>query len=200
MAARSVTFSNYGLYYSRTSDTLTTDADTTTGLNRKTVATSQYGITASYFDTAETAPWSNGALGNVGIVVRSVSDNCYGIGNARNTEDVLREQNREADGLALSSRNGYLTSQERPIATQLYQSLCWARQQIEKGRSDFAALEAEARELLKAKGMRPDYFSVIHQKTLEAATKSDKNIAILAAVYLGKTRLIDNVIINIGSL
>jgi len=107
---------------------------------------------------------------------------------------------RADDGLALSSRNGYLTSQERPIATQLYQSLCWARQQIEKGRSDFAALEAEARELLKAKGMRPDYFSVIHQKTLEAATKSDKNIAILAAVYLGKTRLIDNVIINIGSL
>jgi len=107
---------------------------------------------------------------------------------------------RADDGLALSSRNGYLTPQERPIAAQIYQSLCWVKQQIESGRSDYAALEAEAKERLKKAGMRPDYFSVIHQKTLEPATPQDRHIAILAAVYLGKTRLIDNVIINIGSL
>jgi len=103
---------------------------------------------------------------------------------------------RAEDGLALSSRNGYLTAAERPVATHLYQSLCWAKQQIEGGRSDFAALEAEAKTQLKHAGMRPDYFSVIHQKTLEPAKAQDKQIAILAAVYLGKTRLIDNVIIN----
>jgi len=107
---------------------------------------------------------------------------------------------RANDGLALSSRNGYLTAPERTIATQLYQSLRWAKQEIESGRSDYAALEAEAKERLKKANMRPDYFSVIHQKTLEPATPQDRQIAILAAVYLGKTRLIDNVIINIGSL
>lgn len=105
---------------------------------------------------------------------------------------------RADDGLALSSRNGYLTALERPIATGLYRTLRWAQQQIEGGRRDYAAIETEAKTQLKASGMRPDYFSVIHQKTLEAATPQDKAIAILAAIYLGKTRLIDNVIINLA--
>jgi pantoate--beta-alanine ligase len=105
---------------------------------------------------------------------------------------------RAEDGLALSSRNGYLTPQERTIATQLYQSLCWAKEQIAQGRRDYSLIENEAKDRLKQAPMRPDYFSVIHQKTLEPATPQDKPIAILAAVYLGKTRLIDNMIINLG--
>jgi pantoate--beta-alanine ligase len=104
---------------------------------------------------------------------------------------------RADDGLALSSRNGYLTAQERPIATGLYQSLCWARQELEAGRRDYSSLEAEAKARLQKAGMRPDYFSVIHYKTLEAATAQDKQVAILAAVYLGKTRLIDNVTLTL---
>ena len=104
---------------------------------------------------------------------------------------------RADDGLALSSRNSYLTASERPIATQLYKTLCWVQSQIQQGRRDYSQLEAEAKEKLKAAGMRPDYVSVIHQKTLEPATQTDHALAILAAVYLGKTRLIDNVTLTL---
>jgi pantoate--beta-alanine ligase len=104
---------------------------------------------------------------------------------------------RADDGLALSSRNGYLTATERPVATCLYKTLCWAQAEISKGRRDFAAVEAEAKDKLKAAGMRPDYVSVIHPKTLEPAAPADPAVAILAAVYLGKTRLIDNVTLTL---
>jgi len=100
---------------------------------------------------------------------------------------------RADDGLALSSRNSYLTATERPIATHLYKTLCWAKDQISQGHRDYATIESEAKNKLKTAGMRPDYVSVIQQKTLEPATPGDTAIAILAAVYLGKTRLIDNV-------
>lgn len=110
---------------------------------------------------------------------------------------------RAEDGLALSSRNSYLTPAERPTATCLYQTLCWAKQQIESGRKDYSAVEQEAHEKLAKAGMRPDYFSIIQQKTLEpaiplAGPNGDADIAILAAVYLGKTRLIDNVTLNLS--
>lgn len=110
---------------------------------------------------------------------------------------------RAEDGLALSSRNSYLTLAEKPIATQLYKTLCWAKQQIESGRRDYSTLEKEAHTKLARAGMRPDYFSIIQQKTLEpalplTATAGDTEIAILAAVYLGKTRLIDNVTLNLS--
>lgn len=104
---------------------------------------------------------------------------------------------RADDGLALSSRNGYLTAAERPIAATLYQTLCWARDRIQQGERNYPALETTAKQRLTAAGMRPDYFSVIHPKTLEPATPADASIAILAAVYLGKTRLIDNVTLTL---
>lgn len=104
---------------------------------------------------------------------------------------------RADDGLALSSRNGYLTAAERPIAATLYQTLCWAQDRIQQGERNYPALEATAKQRLTAAGMRPDYFSVIHPKTLEPATPADPSIAILAAVYLGKTRLIDNVTLTL---
>lgn len=109
---------------------------------------------------------------------------------------------RAADGLALSSRNSYLTATERPVATGLYQTLCWAREQLLQGHCDYPGLEQAARQKLSALGMRPDYFSIIQQKTLEPAIPlsgqgGDTEIAILAAVYLGKTRLIDNVTLSL---
>jgi len=110
---------------------------------------------------------------------------------------------RAEDGLALSSRNSYLTSLERPMATGLYQTLCWAKQQIESGERNYVVLEKSAKEKLARAGMRPDYFSIIQQKTLEPALpltriNGDSDIAILAAVYLGKTRLIDNVTLSLS--
>jgi pantoate--beta-alanine ligase len=110
---------------------------------------------------------------------------------------------RAEDGLALSSRNSYLTPTEKPVATQLYKTLCWAKQQIESGQRDYSALEKAASEKLAVAGMRPDYFSIIQQNTLKpavpiAGTAGDTDIAILAAVYLGKTRLIDNVTLHLS--
>lgn len=104
---------------------------------------------------------------------------------------------RADDGLALSSRNGYLTAEERPRAVALYQALCRAREAIAGGRRDYATIEKEARETLAESGMRPDYFSVRHARTLEEASPDDRDLVLLGAVYLGKTRLIDNVSVSI---
>jgi pantoate--beta-alanine ligase len=104
---------------------------------------------------------------------------------------------RADDGLALSSRNGYLTAEERPRAVALYQALCRARDAIAGGRRDYTAIEKEAREALAESGMRPDYFSVRHARTLEEASPDDRDLVLLGAVYLGKTRLIDNVTVSI---
>ena len=103
---------------------------------------------------------------------------------------------RAKDGLALSSRNTYLTKEERLIAPQLYQSLLWVKKQIEADNNDFQALEAEAKKQLSDTGMKADYLSIIEAQTLNPATKNDKNIAVLGAVFLGNTRLIDNLTIK----
>ncbi len=104
---------------------------------------------------------------------------------------------RDEDGLALSSRNAYLTEAERPTANALYKTLCHARQAILDGNRDYSSVEKEARQQLENAGMRPDYFSVIEQKTLDPATPADTEIAILGAVFLGNTRLIDNVTLTL---
>ena len=104
---------------------------------------------------------------------------------------------RAEDGLALSSRNGYLTTEERPRAVALYQALCRARDALVAGRRDYASIEKEALQALEKSGLRPDYFSIRHAKTLEVAGSGDTELVLLGAVYLGKTRLIDNVTVQI---
>ncbi len=104
---------------------------------------------------------------------------------------------RASDGLALSSRNGYLSADERPRAIGLYQALCKARDAIASGRRDFRVIEQEALQTLAETGLRPDYFSVRQARTLDPAAAGDASLVLLAAVYLGKTRLIDNVTLSI---
>jgi pantoate--beta-alanine ligase len=104
---------------------------------------------------------------------------------------------RADDGLALSSRNGYLTQEERPRAVALYRALCQARAALVDGRRDYASIEKEALDALAAARMRPDYFSIRHARTLETASAGDTDLVLLGAVYLGKTRLIDNVTVQI---
>ncbi len=104
---------------------------------------------------------------------------------------------RADDGLALSSRNGYLTADERPRAIALYQALCNTRNAIANGRRDYTELERQAQQTLAESGMRPDYFSIRQAKTLETADSGDTELVILGAIYLGKTRLIDNVTLQI---
>jgi pantoate--beta-alanine ligase len=105
---------------------------------------------------------------------------------------------READGLAMSSRNGYLTAEERGVAPYLYQVLKEVKQQLLTGERDFTALENHAAQLLAAHGFIPDYIAICNAETLQAAQLSDKKLVILAAAKLGKPRLIDNLEVNLN--
>jgi len=101
---------------------------------------------------------------------------------------------RETSGLAMSSRNGYLTPEELAIAPALYQTLQWMDTQLRKGHqpTDYTTLIMQASEKINNAGLKADYINVCHAKTLAPATQKDKKIVILAAAYLGKARLIDN--------
>jgi pantoate--beta-alanine ligase len=103
---------------------------------------------------------------------------------------------REEDGLAKSSRNGYLSETERAIAPVVFQTLQNTAEQVQQGRSDFDALEQEARDALASAGLRPDYFNIVSSRTLKPATENDREITLLAAAFLGTTRLIDNLTIS----
>ncbi len=101
---------------------------------------------------------------------------------------------REEDGLAMSSRNRYLTPEERSRAPLLYQALRRARDIIRNshGGCDFRALEDDSMNLLREDGLRPEYFSVRRASDLALAGPDDRDLVILAAAWLGKARLIDN--------
>ena len=99
---------------------------------------------------------------------------------------------RAADGLALSSRNGYLNVAQRQQAPALYQILQQVKAAIIAGQHDYRALEQQAKADLTAAGFRPDYFNISHQQTLVLAQTAAQPKVILAAAALGNTRLIDN--------
>jgi len=99
---------------------------------------------------------------------------------------------RAEDGLALSSRNAYLTTDERKIANEIYNALTWVHTQLAGGNKDFKQLEQAAIKRIESVGMKNDYLSIRHAKTLNEAKPEDTHLAILAAAYLGNTRLIDN--------
>jgi pantoate--beta-alanine ligase len=99
---------------------------------------------------------------------------------------------REKDGLAKSSRNGFLTKSERAIAPAVYRALNDAAGKIRDGRTDFKAIEQEASKALSDAGLRPDYFNIANSHTLKPASGDDTDITLLAAAFLGTTRLIDN--------
>lgn len=100
---------------------------------------------------------------------------------------------READGLAMSSRNWYLSARERPLATAINRMLRRVAQRLEAGERDIAALETEGRRELEAAGLRPDYVAVRRRDDLGSPTAGDRALVVLAAAYLGRTRLIDNI-------
>lgn len=100
---------------------------------------------------------------------------------------------RAADGLALSSRNAYLSVEERQKAPQLYALLSEMAAEIRAHRQDYAALEAKAVTQLQQQGWQVDYVEVRHAEHLQVAHVGDKHVVILAAARLGKTRLIDNI-------
>lgn len=121
------------------------------------------------------------------IVKRMVTDLCVPV------EVIGVTTHRDEDGLALSSRNGYLSPDQRRIAPVLHQTLNSCREAIACGFDNFLQLESHARMKLLQAGFEPDYFEIRDARSLQAVTESTEEIAILAAARLGNTRLIDNV-------
>ena len=105
---------------------------------------------------------------------------------------VEGETVREPDGLAMSSRNGYLSAAERTEAPRLYRELTNLGSAVRGGRRDFERLGSEAMGRLAAAGWQPDYLSVRRRVDLAPATATDAELVVLAAAKLGATRLIDN--------
>ncbi len=99
---------------------------------------------------------------------------------------------RADDGLALSSRNGYLSATERSQAVQLYQALVAARDALRAGNRDYTRIEADAMAFLQARGWSPQYIAVRRQADLQSPAAHESSLVIVAAALLGTTRLIDN--------
>lgn len=110
---------------------------------------------------------------------------------------VAGETARAPDGLALSSRNGYLSEAERAEAVRLYRNLQGIAKKAQNGERNFAELENAARADLEAHGWRVDYVALRNPATLLPATAEEPKVVALAAAWLGKTRLIDNIEITL---
>jgi pantoate--beta-alanine ligase len=107
-------------------------------------------------------------------------------------EIVGAETVREPDGLAMSSRNGYLTPEERAKAPQLHRELARIKTMIEAGTHRFHRHEEVAAADLTLAGWRVDYVALRNRSELAAPHPKDTELVVLAAAWLGKTRLIDN--------
>ncbi|GAA5524364.1 pantothenate synthetase [Microbulbifer aestuariivivens] len=125
------------------------------------------------------------------VIRRMVEDLCIPV------EVVSAPVHREPDGLAMSSRNGYITPEERPRVAVLNQALNRVKELIEQGRRDFAGLEAEARQQIEDSGFQVDYFSIRNSRNLEPAADDDREITVLGAMYTSAARLIDNISIEL---
>jgi len=112
-------------------------------------------------------------------------------------EIIPAETVRAADGLALSSRNGYLSPAERAEAPRLYALLRDAKARIGGGERNFQRIELEAMAQLSQHGWAPQYLAVRRRADLQPPAAGERELVVLAAAYLGKTRLIDNIEVNL---
>lgn len=121
----------------------------------------------------------------VAVIRKMVRDLCIPV-------EIIGVPTERADsGLALSSRNGYLTAEELTAAATLQQTLQQTAAAISRGESDFPALEEAACNTLEAAGFRRDYYCIVDRDSLQPARPEDDKV-ILAAAFLGRARLIDN--------
>jgi len=107
---------------------------------------------------------------------------------------------REDDGLAMSSRNRYLSTDERRRALCLFQALTLCRRKIAEGQLSTAPLIEAMKEIIERNQGRIDYISIVNPQTLEPLEKIERHALILLAVYIGNTRLIDNFVIDLNNL
>lgn len=106
---------------------------------------------------------------------------------------------RAGDGLALSSRNAYLSDEQRSVAPSLYRSLQYIQEQVANGAKNLDLVLQHQRAELEAKGLKIDYLNVFSFDTVAPVSdvKSEKKYILAGAVYCGKTRLIDNMILEL---
>lgn len=120
------------------------------------------------------------------VIRRLVADLCMPI------SIIAAPTVREPDGLAMSSRNQYLTDEERRTAPVIHQTLLAAVERLRAGDKDFAAIEHTGIETLARTGFRPDYFAVRRADDLTAPDAATRDLVVLTAARLGRARLIDN--------
>jgi len=120
------------------------------------------------------------------VIRRMVADLCLRV------EIVGAPTVRESDGLAMSSRNQYLSPEERRLAPTIYRQLQQAVAALQSGVRDFPRIESTGRAALDTAGFRTDYFSVRDAGTLAEARPDTRQFVVLTAARLGKARLIDN--------
>ena len=108
-------------------------------------------------------------------------------------EIIAGDTKRESDGLAMSSRNGYLTPAQRLEAPRLYRALGLLVDAIKQGRTDFSVLETQTTQFLTQLGWIVDYISIRSAASMQPAASSDRKLVVLGAARQGNTRLIDNI-------
>jgi pantoate--beta-alanine ligase len=127
--------------------------------------------------------------------VRIISEMVYDLN--LDAEIVVCPVIREADGLALSSRNAYLTAAERRAATVLHRALVAARDELTAGVRDAIQLQTTMRRILEAEPLaRVDYAEIVSADTFEQVVRVARPSYAVLAVFIGKTRLIDNLLIE----
>lgn len=126
------------------------------------------------------------------LVIRRMADDLN-----LQTRIVSAPTEREKDGLAYSSRNQYLTDDERRVAPELYRQLSAIGAELEAGKRNFAELEQRAMTALSEKGFVPEYVSIRRAENLRPPDRDTDELVVLAAARLGKARLIDNILVEI---
>lgn len=104
---------------------------------------------------------------------------------------------RDPDGLAMSSRNAYLTPEERALAPTLYLMLREAVEQLRRGQSDYRAIEESAMASLAEAGFRPEYFRVLRAEDFTDPGPGESRLMVVGAAWLGRARLIDNLLVDL---
>lgn len=110
---------------------------------------------------------------------------------------ITGETVREADGLAMSSRNSYLSDDERHKAPLLHETLLWVGEELQNGRRNFGQIESEAADTLREAGFDVDYFAIRRAQNLEVPDRDCDELVVLAAARLRNARLIDNIVVTI---
>lgn len=127
------------------------------------------------------------------VIKRLVADLCMPV------EIIALPIVREPDGLAMSSRNAYLSLTERRQAPLIYQTLQKAAERLRRGDRNPASIEADGVSTLEQAGFRPEYFSVRRSADLGEPGPGDLSLSILTAAWLGEARLIDNIRVELAS-